>query len=173
MAINTNQVVSVEYELTITGEKDIVDSNMGQAPLEFITGKGHVIPGLEEELLKLDNGASQVINVKSENAYGPRSDEAVETLPKEQFADVELKEGLQLYGQSEDGQTVMVTVVSFSDSEVTVDYNHPLAGKDLTFNVNIKDVRDATPDEIATGMVGGGADNHGCGCGSNDGSCGA
>lgn len=169
MAINENQVVAIEYELTEKGQSEVIDSNMGKEPLEFMMGRGHVIPGLEKQLAELSAGDKQEINVSAEEAYGPRAEEAVETVPAEQFAGIELDMGMQLYGQSEEGQTIMVTVVSFDETNVTVDYNHPLAGKDLTFSVDIKDVRDATADEIESGIVGGGEDN--CGCGTNDGGC--
>jgi len=161
MAISDNHVVSIEYTLTEKGGSDVLDSNKGHAPLEFIVGKGAIIPGLEKEIKLMNNGESKVIDVPASEAYGERNEEAVETLPKEQFAGVELEKGLQLYGQSEDGQTVMVTVVDFDDSSVTVDYNHPLAGKDLSFDLTITNVRACTPDEMATGVVGG----ESCGCG--------
>ncbi len=162
MAINENQVVSIEYDLTEKGSKDIIDSNKGHAPLDFIVGKGMIIPGLEESIKGMSKGDSAVVEVPAAAAYGEREEGAVETLPKEQFAGIELEKGLQLYGQSEDGQTVMVTVADFNDDTVTVDYNHPLAGKDLSFDVTIKDVRDATEEEINTGIIGGDS----CGCGT-------
>jgi len=161
MAISDNHVVSIEYTLTEKDGSDILDSNKGYAPLEFIVGSGTIIPGLEKEIKLMNSGESKVIDVPAVEAYGERNEDAIETLPKEQFVGVELAKGLQLYGQSEDGQTVMVTVVDFDDSSVTVDYNHPLAGKDLSFDLTITNVRACTPDEIATGVVGG----ESCGCG--------
>jgi FKBP-type peptidyl-prolyl cis-trans isomerase SlyD len=167
MAIAENSVVSIEYDLVEAGQSDIIDSNKGHEPLEFITGKGHIIPGLEKELMNLDKGESADINVDAANAYGERNPEAVETLPKEQFAGLELAKGLQLYGQGENGETVMVTVVDFDDNNVTVDYNHPLAGKDLMFSVTVTGVREATADELTSGQVGGAqhCDDGSCGCG--------
>ncbi len=167
MAIAENSVVSIEYELVESGQSDIIDSNKGQAPLEFITGKGHVIPGLESELLKMEKGESAEISVASADAYGEMNPEAVDTVPAEQFADIELAVGMQLYGQGENGETITVTVKEFNDEGVTVDYNHPLAGRDLTFAVTIVDIREATADEISSGQVGGGAEHcedGGCGC---------
>jgi len=161
MAIGENQVVSIEYTLTEKGGSEVLDSNKGHAPLEFIVGTGAIIPGLEKEIKLMNSGESKVIDVPAAEAYGERNEEAIETLPKEQFVGVELEKGLQLYGQSEDGQTVMVTVVNFDDNSVTVDYNHPLAGKDLSFDLTVTNVRACTPDEIATGVVGGAS----CGCG--------
>ena len=165
MAIENNQVVSIEYDLTEKDQTEVIDSNKGHAPLEFITGKSQIIPGLESQLMALSAGDEQSITVPAAEAYGDVNPEAEDTLPAEQFAGLELKEGMQLYGQGENGETVMVTVKSFNDESVTIDYNHPLAGKDLTFNVKILDVREATPDEVLSGQVGGGEScDSGCGC---------
>jgi FKBP-type peptidyl-prolyl cis-trans isomerase SlyD len=164
MAINENSVVSMEYQVMEADTKNVVDSNVGQDPLEFIIGKGQIIPGLESELMKLDAGEKADVIVAPENAYGEYNEEAVQTLPKEQFAGIELKEGMTLYGSGEGGQTVQVVVKSFNDEEVNIDYNHPLAGKTLMFTVTIMGVRAATEEEIATGIVGGMASAGGC-CG--------
>jgi FKBP-type peptidyl-prolyl cis-trans isomerase SlyD len=72
---------------------------------------------------------------------------------------------MTLYGQGEGGQTVQVTVVDFDDKEVTIDFNHPLAGKDLEFDVTVTSARPATDEEAATGQVGGGCTDGSCGCG--------
>ena len=166
MAIAENSVVSIEYELVEAGQSEVIDSNKGQAPLEFITGKNHIIPGLESQLMTLAKGESSDIKVEASDAYGEMNPEAVETLPREQFADLELANGLQLYGQGENGETVAVTVKEFDDKTVTIDYNHPLAGKALMFSVTVMDVRAATEDELSSGQVGGGhCEDGGCGCG--------
>ena len=99
------------------------------------------------------------------DGYGDINEEAIQTLPKEQFADVELVEGMSLYGTGENGETVQVIVSSFTDEEVTIDYNHPMAGKTLMFAIEILDIRDATEEELQTGVVGGLAAMEGCGCG--------
>ena len=163
-----NRVFSIEYKLTEVGSDQIIDSSTPEAPLTFISGLGHIIPGLERELLSLSKGDNTNIEVKSEDAYGQRDPNATNKLPKEQFAGLELEKGLTLYGQSEDGSTVSVVVIDFDDESVTVDYNHPLAGKDLNFWVNVLDARDATKEEIESGQVGGthgdGSCGSGCGC---------
>jgi len=161
-----NSVVGIEYEVKEAGSSEIVDTNKGAQPLEFITGKGHIIPGLESALVGMNEGESADILVKAADAYGETNPEAVQTLPVEQFEGVDLEEGMTLYGQGEDGQTVQVTVKSFNDKEVTIDFNHPLAGKDLMFSVKVLSNRPATEDEAATGQVGGEHCNDGsCGCG--------
>ncbi len=165
MAIEKNHVVSIEYDLTEKGGSEILDSNKGHQPLDFITGKNQIIPGLEKQLTQMSAGEERSIDVAAADAYGEVNPEAVETLPREQFAGLDLQEGMQLYGQGEGGETVMVTVKSFDENSVTIDYNHPLAGKDLTFNVKVLNVREATPDEVLSGQVGGGEScGTGCGC---------
>jgi len=163
-----NCVVGIEYELKEAGKNEILDSNRGGQPLEFIMGNGHIIPGLEKALVGMKVNERGDILVKASEAYGEYQDEGVQTIPIEQFEGVELKEGLTLYGQGEDGQTVQVTVKSFNDKEVVVDFNHPLAGKDLMFSLSVLSAREATADEVASGQVGGGQEHCGsgsCGCG--------
>ena len=164
--MSTNLVMSIEYSVQDiqTGEK--VDSNVGRAPLEFITGMGQIIEGLESALLKMNSGEKADVKVDPEFGYGIYNDEAVQTLPAEQFAGIELVEGMTLYGTSEDGETVQVAVKSFDNENVVIDYNHPLAGKTLMFSVSLLEVRDATAEEIATGYVGGMPSGGCCGGGS-------
>ena len=171
MAITSdNCVVGIEYEVKEAGTTDVVDSNKGSGEaLEFIMGKGQIIPGLEKALCGMSKDETGDILVPAAEAYGEYNEEAIQTLPIEQFEGVELKEGLTLYGQGEDGQTVQVTVKSFTDKDVTIDFNHPLAGKDLMFSVKVLSEREATEDEIATGVVAGAAQEGGscgtgCGC---------
>ncbi len=164
-----NCVVAIEYEVKEAGTTEVVDTNKGAQPLEFITGKGQIIPGLESALLGMSKDESGDIVVEAADAYGDVNPEAVQVVPKDQFADIELTEGMMLYGQGEDGQTVQVVVKSFTDDDVTIDYNHPLAGKNLMFTVTVLDEREATADEVASGQVGGGEAGH---CDSGEGSCG-
>ena len=164
MAIADNKVVGIEYTVKDAKTGEIIDSNVGHKPLRFITGKGQIIPGLENEIKNMSVGESADVLVKAEEAYGQKDENAVQTLPREQFQGIDLQEGMTLYGQGENGETVQVTVKSFDDKSVTIDFNHPLAGKDLMFTVNIKEVRDATPQEVMTGRV----EEEQC----HDGSCG-
>ena len=166
MAIEAqNSVVGIEYEVKEAGTDAVVDTNKGGQPLEFIMGKGQIIPGLENALVGMAEGESGDIMVSAADAYGDVNPEAMQTLPKEQFEGVDLVEGMTLYGQGEDGQTVQVTVKSFDDKEVNVDFNHPLAGKDLMFSVTVLSAREATADEISSGVVGGAAEGESCGTG--------
>ena len=162
---NENCVVGIEYEVKAAGTTEVVDSNKGGSPLEFIIGKGQIIPGLEKALIGMNEGESGDIMVNSAEAYGEVNPEAKQTLPVDQFEGVDLKEGMTLYGQGEGGQTVQVTVTSFDEENVNVDFNHPLAGKDLMFSVTVLSAREATADEISSGMVGGAPEGESCGTG--------
>ena len=168
MSIQDNQVVSIHYELKSVDNGEILDSNLQGAPLSFIVGKGQIIPGLEEKIKGLKAGESANIEVAAADAYGVYDENAVQTLPKEQFAGLELNVGMTLYGQGEHGETVQVIVKSFNDENVEIDFNHPLAGQDLLFAITVAEVREATADELANGYVG---QAHSCGCGS--GGCGS
>ncbi len=167
MAINENQVVSISYELKDVASGEVIDSNLDAAPLTFIVGKGQIIPGLENEIKNLSQGESADIEVSAKDGYGEYDEAAVQSLPKEQFAGLEMSEGMTLYGQGEDGGTVQVVVKSFNDETVNVDFNHPLAGKDLLFAISITEVREATEDELLNGFVGAPASG-GCGCSEGD-----
>jgi FKBP-type peptidyl-prolyl cis-trans isomerase SlyD len=167
MAIENNQVVSIEYEVR-DGDK-VVDSNVGGQPLVFMFGKGQIIPGLEAGIKNMEVGEKGNVLVKAADAYGDYNPEATQEVPKEQFAGIDLEEGMTLYGQGEDGSTVQVVVKEIKDDAVVVDFNHPMAGKDLMFTVTINDVRDATPEEIQSGVpaenkVDESCSDGGCGC---------
>jgi len=162
-------VYGIEY--TVKNSKgEVVDSNVGQAPLEFIAGKGQIIPGLEKEVENMQEGEQKTVTVPASEAYGEYREDMVQKLPRDQFQGIDLEKGMTLYGQTPDGQVVAVTVKDFDDKEVTIDYNHPLAGEDLTFDVKVVSKREATPEEALTGQVGGHA--HGGHCGSGNCGCG-
>ncbi len=161
-----NSVVGIEYELKEAGKDEVIDSNKGSMPLEFITGKGYIIPGLEKELEGMKIGDTKTITVPAAEGYGEIDPQAFQEVPREQFEGIDLQKGMTLYGQGEGGQTIQVRVVNFDDEKVKIDFNHPLAGKDLVFDVKVVEARPATEDEIATGQVGGGHCQDGsCGCG--------
>ncbi len=168
MAIEANQIVSIQYEVK-DGDK-VVDSNMGGAPLVFMFGKGQIIPGLESGIENMQVGEKADVLVKPADAYGEYNAEATQAVPADQFAGIDLELGMTLYGQGEDGATVQVVVKEIGADNVTIDFNHPLAGKDLMFSVAINDIRDASPEELMSGMpmenkpAEGGSCGTGCGC---------
>ncbi|MCD6258046.1 MAG: peptidylprolyl isomerase [Helicobacteraceae bacterium] len=168
MAIETNQIVSLEYEVR-DGDK-VVDSNVGGAPLVFMFGKGQIIPGLENGIANMAIGEKGDVLVKAVDAYGEYNQEAQQEVPKDQFAGIDLEIGMSLYGQGEDGGTVQVIVKEIGEENVLIDFNHPLAGKDLMFTVTINNVRDASAEEAMTGIPAENKpDDSGC-CGTGGGS---
>lgn len=170
MAIEANQIVSIEYEVS-DGEK-VVDSNIGGTPLVFMYGKGQIIPGLENGIVDMAIGEKGNVNVKAADAYGEYNAEAKQEVPKDQFAGIDLEIGMSLYGQGEDGGTVQVVVQEIGDENVIIDFNHPLAGKDLMFTVSINNIREASAEEAMTGIPAEHKqENEGC-CGTGDAGCG-
>ncbi len=168
MAIVDNQIVSIEYE--VKDGDTVVDSNMGGAPLVFMFGKGQIIPGLENGIVNMNIGEKGEILVQPADAYGEYNADATQEVPKDQFSGIELTEGMTLYGQGEDGGTVQVIVKEIGEESVIIDFNHPLAGKELMFTVAINNIREATAEEAMTGVP---AENKpeegescgtGCGC---------
>lgn len=171
MAIEANQIVSLEYE--VRDGNTVVDSNIGGAPLVFMFGKGQIIPGLENGISNMSIGEKADVMVKAEDAYGSHNPEAKQEVPVDQFAGIDLEVGMTLFGQGEDGGTVQVTVTEIAAETVVIDFNHPLAGKNLMFSVTINNIRDASAEEAMTGIpvenlqdddccsTGGGS---GCGC---------
>jgi len=172
-----SKVIEIEYNLKDANTGEELDSNIGKSPLGFVSGKGQIISGLESKLVQMVENESADVMVKPKDGYGEYSEEAKQTLPKEQFSGIELTKGMTLYGQGEQGETVQVMVKSFTDKDVTIDYNHPMAGKTLMFSVTVLSSRDATKEEVETGVVGGMAEmSSGC-CGGghkhahSDGEC--
>jgi len=135
MAIKNNQVIKLNYELKINDE--IVDSNLGADPIEFTFGTGELIPGLEVRITEMNEGETKQVKVPAKEGYGEYNDELSEVAPIEAFEGIDLKIGMVLEADMESGEVVKATVTEVTDKDVTVDYNHPLAGCDLDFTVTV------------------------------------
>jgi FKBP-type peptidyl-prolyl cis-trans isomerase SlyD len=138
----TGKQVSLEYTLKLE-DKSVVDSNVGAEPLTFIQGSHNIIPGLESSLDGMKVGDSKQVTVKPEDAYGPVNKDAVSEIEKDQIPKDSIKVGTVLQGQSPDGRVLIARVVEIKEDTVLLDYNHPLAGKTLYFDVKILDVQEA------------------------------
>jgi FKBP-type peptidyl-prolyl cis-trans isomerase SlyD len=167
MAIQDNQVVSIEYE--VRDGDTVVDSNLGGTPLVFMYGKGQIIPGLESGIKEMAIGDKAELLVKPEDAYGEYNADATQEVPKDQFAGIDLAKDMTLYGQGEDGGTVQVIVKDIKEDTVIIDFNHPLAGKELMFTVAINNIRDASAEEAMTGVPAENKQEEGC-CSTDSGS---
>ena len=121
-------------------------------PLVYLHGAGNLIPGLEKELVGRSAGASFQVKVEPEEAYGAKHEDLVQVVPREAFQGVEnIEPGMGFEAQGSDGQSRHIVVTEVNGDEITVDGNHPLAGMELNFDVQIVDVREANAEEIAHG----------------------
>jgi peptidylprolyl isomerase len=117
------------------------DSSSGRDPLQFELGSGQVIPGFEKAVEGMAVGDSKSVNIPPEEAYGPRHEQMIQEVPKDALPDdLEPVEGMALQAQGQDGQVINLTVTSVAEDSVTVDGNHPLAGKALNFDIQLVDI---------------------------------
>ena len=160
-----NVVVSLDYTLLVDGES--VDSTAERDPLEYIQGQRNLIPGLENALAGMQAGETREVRVPPSEAYGDVDPDAFADVPRDQFPpEFELTIGRGLRVRSGDGRVLNARVCEIGEETVTLDLNHPMAGKELFFQARIVALRAATPEEVESGRVGGG-----CSCGS--GGCGS
>lgn len=159
MQVAKDKVVSIDYTLT-DDEGSVLDSSNGRAPLAYLHGAGNIIPGLEKALEGKQAGEQLNVRVPAVEAYGERDEGLAQEVPLEMFQGVDrIEPGMRFQAQTSAGMQV-VTVSKVDGDSVTVDGNHPLAGKPLNFAVNVVEVRDATPEELAHGHVHGPDDDH-------------
>jgi len=149
MDVSTGKQVSIEYTLTLEDET-VVDSNVGAEPLTFIQGSHNIIPGLESALDGMKVGESKQVTVAPEDAYGFVNEDSVSEIEKTYIPEDSLKVGAVLQGQSPDGRVIIARVVEIMEETVMLDYNHPLAGKTLNFDVEIMNVQNG-PKQVIPG----------------------
>lgn len=159
MLIGKNSVVSIHYTLT-DDAGNLLDSSMNSEPLHYLHGADNLIPGLENELTGKSTGAAFKVSVPPEQGYGSYKQELVQVVPIDLFKGVdEIKPGMQFETEGPNGpELIMVTNVTPDD--VTVDGNHPLAGKTLHFDVTVESVRDSTAEERDHGHPHDGHNHH-------------
>jgi peptidylprolyl isomerase len=132
--------VRVHYTGTLS-DGTVFDSSQGRDPLEFTLGQGKVIPGFEQAVIGMGLGESRTAQIPVNQAYGPRDERMVLEIDRQQVPeDVELEIGDQLQLRRRDGDMSVVTVTDMTESSVTLDGNHPLAGEDLTFDIELVEI---------------------------------
>ncbi len=157
--ITDDVVVSMDYTLTVEGA--LVDASAENEPIEFLQGHQNIIPGLEKELYGLTIGDSREIVVAPHEGYGEVDPQAIMDIPRSEFPkDINLTPGLELELQQPDGHVLHAVVTAIKPDSVTLDFNHPLAGKELIFRVTVTGLRAASDEEKAHGHVHG-QHNHG------------
>jgi FKBP-type peptidyl-prolyl cis-trans isomerase SlyD len=153
MKIAKDTVVRFEYTLR-DAAGEVLDSGAGDEALAYLHGHSMIVPGLEAALDGREAGESVKVVVAAKDGYGERDPEGVVELPRDRFPPkVKLEEGMQLATRSADGRVLRMQLVKVGLETVQVDFNHPLAGKDLHFDVAVKEVRAATPEELAHGHM--------------------
>ncbi|NVJ59029.1 MAG: peptidylprolyl isomerase [Gammaproteobacteria bacterium] len=151
MKISKNTVVTLEYTLK-DQNGEVWETSQGDEPWVYLHGHGGIIPGLEPELIGKQAGDKFSKTLEPEQAYGPYEPDLANSVPRSAFVDIDnLAEGLRLSAQAEDGSTHTVTVTKVTEDTVTVDANHPMAGQSVVVDVEVKDVRPATPEELSHG----------------------
>lgn len=152
MEIADQRVATIHYTLT-NDAGDVLDRSPADAPLSYLHGAGNIVPGLEKALAGRKPGDRFDADVAPEEAYGPRHDALVQSVPRAAFQGVEsVQPGMQFQASTAQGP-LLVTVTEVNDDQVTVDGNHPLAGQRLHFAVEVADVRAATEQEQQQGHV--------------------
>ncbi len=137
MAAVAGDTVRVHYTGTLEDGTEF-DSSRDRDPIEFVLGAGQVIPGFENAVTGMEPGETKTFTIPADEAYGPHRPELVHRIPRAQVpAEVTLAPGARLEARDQGGRRVVLTVVEVTDEEAVLDANHPLAGKDLTFQIEL------------------------------------
>ena len=136
----SGDTVRIHYTGTLDDGTEF-DSSSGRDPLQFTIGSGQVIPGFDKAVEGMNVGDSKSVNIPAEDAYGPRRDNMVQDVPRTALPeDLDPVEGMALQAKGQDGNVINLTVTSVKDDSITVDANHPLAGKALNFDIELVDI---------------------------------
>lgn len=146
-------VVSLDYTLSLD-DGQVIDTSADQEALEFLQGRGHIVPGLEQALYGMAIGDEKNVVIAPTDGYGEEDPDAFQIVPRDIFpADMTLKPGMGLHMRNESDEVLEAYVAELRPDEVLLDFNHPLAGETLYFEVKIAALRPATSEELAHGHV--------------------
>jgi FKBP-type peptidyl-prolyl cis-trans isomerase SlyD len=179
MTISKDKVISVTYELKVNGTSEVVEVVNEENPLTFILGSGSLLKSFEDNLTGLDKGNDFDFVLASNEAYGPVNEQAIMDIPVSSFMidgkldDKMIQLGNTIPMKDTQGRQFNGKIVGITDENVKMDFNHPMAGKDLNFKGKVVDIREATPEELANGLHGSGCSGCGDSDGCNDSSCGS
>ena len=153
MQIIDKSVAPIHYTLK-NDDGEVLDTSEGRDPLAYLHGAGNIVPGLESELDGKAVGESIEVRVEPKDGYGEKVDDMIQTVPRDKMPEgIELQVGMQLQAQTPEGHAQVVTIVGLTNTDVTLDGNHPLAGVALNFAVEVVEVRQATEEELTHGHV--------------------
>ena len=153
MRIEKGRVVDIDYSLHL-GDGNVVDKSEPGEPLTYLQGEGDIVPGLESALEGAQVGDRRQVVVAPVDGYGEHDPRGIQRVPRQAYpADFQPQVGMELSAQGPDGDEVAFVIQRVEPDAVTIDLNHPLAGKTLHFDVTVREVRAATPDELEHGHV--------------------
>ncbi len=150
--VRDDQVITLHYTLLVDGEE--LENTREGKPIRFIQGAGQILPGLENALYGLQKGEQKTIPLPPEDAYGDYDPGSIEVVKKQEFSEeIPLDVGTFLDLRDDEGDVLSAQIIEAEEDTVTLDFNHPLAGKTLTFTVDVVDIRPATASELEHGHV--------------------
>jgi FKBP-type peptidyl-prolyl cis-trans isomerase SlyD len=160
MPIAQNKIVTFNYTLKDdTG--NVLDSTEGSTPFSFLSGNGQILPKLENAMDGMLVGSKKNVKISAPDAYGTYNENAVQQVDRNNFPEnADLQPGMQFVANSPEGNQMPFIISEVKDNNIKIDFNHPLAGKDLEFDVELIDIRDATAEEIAHGHAHGAGGHH-------------
>ena len=150
--VQDNKIVTLDYTLIV--EDEILESTKDGEAIEFIQGIGQIIPGLENALYNMKVGETKSVVIEPEDAYGIYDEESTQVAKKDEFSeDIPLDVGTFLDLEDDEGEILSAQIIEEDEETVTLDFNHPLAGKTLTFEITVSGLREASPEELDHGHV--------------------
>ena len=141
MSVKKGDSVKVHYIGTLNDGNEFDNSYKRGSTLDFKVGEGNMIKGFDSALLGMEVGEKKTVNLEPKDAYGERIEEAIQTVSKDQFGDVKhITEGSRVNGQTQDGRPISALVMKINEDDVVLDLNHPFAGKELNFEIELVEV---------------------------------
>lgn len=160
MAIGNNKVVTMNYTLK-DSDGNIIQTTKDNSPFSYLSGSNQILPKLEHEVESMIIGSKKIVKLNSSEAYGDYDENATQIVNKNDFPkDVNIETGMEFMMNSPDGKKISFNIKSIIEDEITIDFNHPLAGMDLEFEVELLDIRNASAEEIQHGHVHGPGGHH-------------
>lgn len=160
-SVQDDLVISFDYTLRLD-DGEVIDSSEGREPLQYLHGRGQIVPGLERELTGMGVGDEKSVTVAAEEGYGDYDEERLQRVPASNFPDdLELEEGMSVRMRDVNTDQLFDAYIDEIDDEwVTLDFNHPLAGETLHFDIKIVEVREASSEELEHGHAHDGSHDH-------------
>ncbi len=160
MALKNNQVVTINFTLK-DEDGNTIEATTKEQPFSFISGNQQILPELENNVSEMLIGSKRTVVLEPEQAYGIYSDTSLQTVKRSDFPDdVKLEIGMGFVADTPDGRQLPFVIKNIEDENITVDFNHPLAGHTLTFEVELLGLREASSEELAHGHVHGAGGHH-------------